>query len=143
MNREAMSDPALDPEWLYEARFAAEGRSAARARMFTTSYLTTHRLLSLVDPVRLIVDSFAAVAVVHSDTPFQVRLFRTGSIITLSVEHTSTEPVQRSIEALELGRHRLQSLASCHVAWGVRQETHGARSVWATFDSHHTSDAPR
>lgn len=122
------------PEWLYQERFPAERRSAGRARAFASSRLIEHRLLRLVDPVRLVMDDLAAAAVVHSKAPFQVTLSRTGVTVTLSVEHSSAETVQRSIEALEAGRQRLLAFSRLSLAWGMFMETGGMSYVWASFD---------
>src|SRR3954468_21586633 len=60
--------------WSHETVLAAEPGSAAKARAFVLEHLVEHRLLYLVDHVRLVASELAANAVVHARTAFTVTL---------------------------------------------------------------------
>ena len=95
MHRTAESSIGTDSEWCHQRSFAAERQSAGRARGFVSSHLIEHRLLRLVDPVRLVVDSLAAAAVVHSRVPFTVPMTSTGDRVTVRIKDGNGQAVAR------------------------------------------------
>jgi hypothetical protein len=60
--------------WSHQAAFEGSAISASRARDFVTRRLIEHRLLHLVDPVRLVASELATNALVHGQTAFTVTL---------------------------------------------------------------------
>jgi hypothetical protein len=58
--------------WSHQATFEASPICASRARDFVTRRLVEHRLLYLVDPVRLVASELATNALVHAQTAFTV-----------------------------------------------------------------------
>ena len=127
---------ATVPEWTYDALFAAERQSAARAKAFVSGRLIDHRLLRLVDPVRAVAGEFAANAVVQAPTPFTLTLSRTGPVVLLSVHDTSSQaPARRSVQAAMLeGGNGLNLMVRLCRTWGVTADANDGKSVWATFD---------
>jgi hypothetical protein len=127
--------PVTAPEWTYDALFAAERQSAARAKAFVSGRLIDHRLLRLVDPVRAVAGEFAANAVVQAQTPFTLTLSRTGPVVLLSVHDASIEaPARRSVQAMVEGGHGLNLVVGLCRNWGVTADANDGKSVWATFD---------
>ena len=56
--------------WSHETVLAAEPGSAAKARAFVLQHLAEHRLLYLVDDVRMVASELATNAVLHARTAF-------------------------------------------------------------------------
>jgi hypothetical protein len=50
---------AAESEWCHETTLAAHPMSPARARRFVVQHLVEHRLLLLLDPVRLVASELA------------------------------------------------------------------------------------
>jgi hypothetical protein len=124
-----------EPEWTYEALFAPERQSAARARTFVSSRLIEHRLLRLVEPVRAVAGEFAANAIVHAKTLFTVTMSRTGDIVLLSVHDSSADPAtRRSAQVMAEGGYGLNLTAALSRDWGVSADADDTKSVWASFD---------
>jgi hypothetical protein len=127
--------PTTVPEWTYDARFAPDRRSAARARSFVSSQLIEHRLLRLVEPVRAVASELAANVIVHARTPFTVTLSRSGATVLLTVHDASSRtPTRRSVQVMAEGGHGLNLVAALSSGWGVTTDAHDSKSVWATFD---------
>jgi len=126
--------PSGTPEWSYETTLAAEPASASRARAFVTRHLSEHRLLHLVDPVRLTASELATNALVHARTRFTLTLTEIDDIVLLSVNDGSPEPaVKAQPDALDLSGRGLRIVAMVSMDWGVRLDTDGAKTVWASF----------
>jgi hypothetical protein len=131
------AEPSIgtDSEWCHQRSFAAERQSAGRARGFVSSHLIEHRLLRLVDPVRLVVDSLAVTAVVHSPDPFTVTMTSTGDRVTVGIKDGNGQAVARSVEALDAIRSRLAAFTRLNVACGVHVEPDGSKSAWTSFET--------
>jgi hypothetical protein len=131
---EVSQNPA--PDWSYEAGFASERQSAARARAFVSSRLIDHGLLRLVDPVRAVTSELTANAIVHARTPFAVTLSRTGPVVLLRVQDAAPDSlaVRGSVQVMAEGGYGLNLVATLSRAWGVTTTADNSKCVWASFD---------
>jgi hypothetical protein len=135
MNMTVETPPTAAPEWSYEALFASERQSAARARSFVSSQLIEHQLLRLVDPVRAVASELAANAILYARTPFTLRLSRTGPSVLLSVHGGSRAiPTPRSGQVMAEDGQGLNLVASLSRDWGIITAANDTKCVWATFD---------
>ena len=75
--------------WSHEATFEASPTSAFHARTFVSQHLIDHRLLYLVDPVRLVTSELATNALVHAQTAFSVNLAASDQAVLLTVRDES------------------------------------------------------
>ena len=122
-------------DWCHETTLAADPLSPARARGFVVQHLVDHRLLTLVDPVRLVASELATNAVVHAHTPFILSLSEQEQSVTVSVEDADPTHLPALVPAGTAGEHghgmRIIDLLS--QSWGVSTDPQGAKLVWASF----------
>jgi anti-sigma regulatory factor (Ser/Thr protein kinase) len=127
-----MADTAV--HWSHEARFEATPISASYARAFVSGHLVEHRLLYLVDPVRLVASELATNAVVHASTAFRVTLAALGEIVLLTVrDDSSSALVRRAAQAMDEVGRGLEIVNIVSLDWGVNQGAVGSKAVWASF----------
>jgi anti-sigma regulatory factor (Ser/Thr protein kinase) len=122
------------PSWSHQATFEASPRSASRARAFVADHLVDHRLLYLVDPVRLVASELATNALVHAHTAFSVTLESSDQTVLLTVRDQSPAlPTPRVANAMDLSGRGLEIVDIVTLDWGTNQDHAGAKAVWATF----------
>jgi anti-sigma regulatory factor (Ser/Thr protein kinase) len=122
--------------WSHETVFAADAGSPAKARAFVVEHLVEHRLLYLVDDVRLVASELATNAVVHAQTAFTMILEGQPESVLLTVQDGS-----RTVPALPrtpphhpgLTGRGLHIINLTSQAWGVVGEEPSGKSVWAKF----------
>ena len=120
--------------WSHVTQFPAEVESVARARRFACTHLIDHRLLYLVEDVRLVVSELATNAVRHANTPFAVTLEQVDKSVLLTVTDGSpAPPVRLPADFLDTSGHGLSIVALVSRDWGVTQLPGEAKSVWAAF----------
>src|SRR5687768_4713098 len=89
--------------WSHETTLEAVPTSASQARAFVSGHLVDHRLVYLVDPVRLVASELATNALVHAQTAFSVTLTALGETVLLTVRDDSRSvPVRRAPQAMDL-----------------------------------------
>lgn len=122
--------------WSHETVLAAEAGSAAKARAFVLQHLVEHRLLYLVDDVRMVAGELAANAVLHAQTAFTVTLEGRVRSVLLTVRDGSPTPPAPSSAApdgfLTSGRG-LFLVQVVSESWGVTGWQGDTKSVWASF----------
>jgi anti-sigma regulatory factor (Ser/Thr protein kinase) len=122
--------------WSHETVLAADARSATKARAFVVEHLVEHRLLYLVDDVRLVASELATNAVVHAQTAFTVLLQGHPDAVLLTVRDGSCTvpalPREPLNEPSLTGRGLVIVNVASH-AWGVAEEGTSGKSVWAMF----------
>ena len=122
------------PHWSHQATFEASPTGAFRARNFVSQHLIDHRLLYLVDPVRLVASELATNALVHAQTAFTVTLAASDHTVLLTVRDDSHAlPVRRVAEAMDLTGRGLEIVESVSLDWGTNEGGAGAKAVWASF----------
>jgi anti-sigma regulatory factor (Ser/Thr protein kinase) len=122
--------------WSHETVLAADAGSAAKARAFVVHQLVEHRLLYLIDDVRLVVSELATNAVVHARTDFTITLEGGPSSVLLTVRDGSgivpslspPLPHQPGMTGRGLVIVNLMS----HT-WGVGEAEDMGKTVWASF----------
>ena len=120
--------------WSHQATFDASPISASRARAFVTNHLVDHRLLYLVDPVRLVASELATNALVHAQTAFSVTLESSKQTVLLTVRDQSpAPPAPRVPEAMDLSGRGLEIVDIVTLDWGTDEDRAGAKAVWASF----------
>jgi hypothetical protein len=137
-------------DWRYSCALPADLRSASRARAFVCQCLVEHRLLHLIDTVRLLASEPATNVVVHARTSSTLTLSRSGSAVVLHLtDGSSRAPTRRpASEALETGGYGLGILDAVSVEWGVTRGAGSSKTVWARFDTaprrsaHRADDRP-
>ena len=125
-----------DVAWSHETVLAAEPGSAAKARAFVLQHLVDHRLLYLVDDVRLVVSELAANAVEHARTAFTVTLEGHVQSVLLTVRDGSPTPLRPGDGTLPwsaTGGRGLLVVNMISESWGVTGWEGEAKSVWASF----------
>jgi hypothetical protein len=120
--------------WSHEILLAADAGSAARTRAFVLRHLVDHRLLYLVDEVRLVASELATNAVVQAQDSFTVILEgRQGSVL-LTVRDGSQTPRWPS----RTGLHETDMTVLGMVVVNLLSQTWGeddaTGSVWARFE---------
>lgn len=127
-----MIDTATD--WSHQATFEASPVSASRTRTFVSRHLIDHRLLYLVDPVRLVASELATNALVHAQTAFSVTLAASRKTVLLTVRDGSHAlPIPRVARSMDLSGRGLGIVGIVAHDWGVRNEDTGCKAVWAAF----------
>lgn len=120
--------------WSHQATFEASPICASQARNFVTQQLIDHRLLYLVDPVRLVASELATNAVVHAHTAFSVTLARSGQTVMLTVRDDSPAlPTRRVAQVMDPSGRGLEIVGIVSLDWGVSDDGAGSKAVWATF----------
>jgi anti-sigma regulatory factor (Ser/Thr protein kinase) len=124
---------ASTPRWSHHTALPAEPASASRARAFVSRHLTEHRLLKLVDPVRLVASELATNALVHQ-TEFTITLSGLDELVLLSVRDGFPPPAASTVpEPRSAADRGLRLVALVSRDWGVAADASGARIVWASF----------
>jgi anti-sigma regulatory factor (Ser/Thr protein kinase) len=122
------------PLWSHQTTFDASPISAFQARDFVTHHLVDHRLLYLVDPVRLVASELATNALVHAQTAFSVTLAASDQTVLLTVRDESLDlPTRRVAQAMDLSGRGLEIVGIVSRDWGIKEEGAGSKAVWASF----------
>jgi two-component sensor histidine kinase len=120
--------------WSHQATFEASPISASQARDFVTRHLVDHRLLNLVDPVRLVASELATNALVHAQTAFSVTLEASHQTVLLTVRDDSLAlPTRRAAQAMDPSGRGLVIVAIVSHEWGTNEDGAGSKAVWASF----------
>jgi anti-sigma regulatory factor (Ser/Thr protein kinase) len=120
--------------WSHQAGFEASPICASQARNFVTQHLVDHRLLYLVDPIRLVASELATNALVHAQTAFGVTLAASDQTVLLTVRDDSlAPPARRDAHAMDLSGRGLEIVDIVSLDWGVDQDGAGSKAVWASF----------
>jgi two-component sensor histidine kinase len=126
--------------WSHQATFDASPISASRARDFVTRRLIDHRLMYLVDPVRLVASELATNALVHAQTAFGVTLEGSEQTVLLTVRDGSCAlPTRRATKAMDPAGRGLAIVAIVSLDWGTNDDGAGSKTVWASFALRRTS----
>jgi hypothetical protein len=126
--------------WSHQATFEASPISASQARDFVTRRLIDHRLLYLVDPVRLVASELATNALVHAQTAFSVTLEAAAQTVVLTVRDNSLAlPSRRAAQAMDPSGRGLAVVAIVSLDWGTNEDGPGSKAVWASFAIRGTS----
>ena len=120
--------------WSHETQFPAEVESVPRTRHFVCTHLIDHRLLYLVEDVRLVVSELATNAIRHANTPFTVTLEQLDQSVLLTVTDGSpAPPVRLAKDLLDTSGRGLSIVDLVSRDWGVTRRPGQAKSVWASF----------
>ena len=123
-----------EPYWSYQATFEASPISAYQARVFVARHLVDHRLLDLVDPVRLVMSELATNAVVHAQTAFTAILAGFDETVLLTVRDGSLAlPRRRAAQVLDPGGRGLEIVDIVSLEWGTDEVGSGSKAVWSSF----------
>ncbi|HEX5860379.1 MAG TPA: ATP-binding protein [Nocardioides sp.] len=126
--------PDTAATWSHHATFEATPISASHARAFVSGHLVEHRLLYLVDPVRLVASELATNAVVHASTAFRVTLAGLGETVLLTVRDESRSTLsRRPAHAMDESGRGLEIVNIVSLAWGINEDAAGSKAVWASF----------
>ena len=120
--------------WSHQATFEASPISASQTRGFVSHRLVDHRLLYLVDPVRLVASELATNALVHAQTAFTVTLAGLDETVLLTVRDDSLAlPSRRVVQTLDQAGRGLQIVDIVSLEWGTNEDGAGSKAVWASF----------
>ena len=131
--------PIAKPSWSHSTDLTATPGSVSASRAFVRRHLLDHRLLLLVDPVRIVVSELATNALVHGRTPFSVTLAGDQDTVRLTVRDRAAW-VRRDgqddgrHDGLDAGGRGLGIVNVLSNDWGI-VAAEGWKSVWATFDA--------
>ncbi|MFL6133474.1 MAG: ATP-binding protein [Nocardioidaceae bacterium] len=108
--------------------------SAAQARGFVSRHLIDHRLLRMVDPVRLVASELATNALTHARTAFKVTLSGQDDTVLLTVsDYSASLPAAHDAQVMDSRGRGLSIVAVVSTEWGWREDKAGAKTVWASF----------
>lgn len=126
--------------WSHRTTLPAEPASASRARAFVSRHLSEHRLLHLLDPVRLVASELATNALVHQ-TQFTITLAELDDDrVLLSVRDGDPPPAMPTVPHPRGTDDRgLRIVALVSLEWGVVGDPSGGRTVWASFSRRRVS----
>jgi anti-sigma regulatory factor (Ser/Thr protein kinase) len=111
-----------------------EAVSVLKARRFVCVHLAEHRLLYLVEDIRLVASELASNAMVHARTPFVVTLSEMNGVVLLIVQDGSTSvPVRTTPQVMHMGGRGLVLVERLSHKWGASTDGSGSKSVWASF----------
>ena len=129
---------ALNPDWSHQLVLAAAPVSAGLARDFVCLHLVAHRLLHLVDDIRLVVSELATNALQHAQTPFVVTLSMAGRVVLLTLrDESQLIPIRSAPGVMDLNGRGLMIVELLSHEWGINIDDHGSKSVWASFPEPH------
>ena len=117
--------------WSHQVELKASPISASNARSFVSWCLVEHRLLYLVDPVRLVASDLATNALVHQ-TPFTVTLSQPDHTVLLTVRDNSKALAVHGAVADTQGRG-LNIVDMVSLDCGQDRDVYGRRFAWASF----------
>jgi len=122
-------------DWCHQTRLPAEPRSVRRARAFVIHHLVEHRLVYLVDPIRLITSELSTNAVQHARTAFTLTLKGLDDVVVVTVEdRVSVSPdVPAPPHVMDTGGRGLAIVEVLSHEWGVITDSPGSKTVWASF----------
>lgn len=128
-----MADTA---NWSHQTTLAASPVSASEARRFVCNHLVDHRLLYLVDPVRLVASELATHALVQARTSFTITLAAVGETVVLTVRDDSGSNSEwvsdTSAAAMPTDSRGLEIVNLVSLECGVSSDD-GAQTLWASF----------
>src|SRR3954466_11856641 len=118
--------------------------SAAQARGFVSRHLIDHRLLRMVDPVRLVARELATNALTHARTAFKVTLSGQDDTVLLTVsDYSASLPAAHDAQVMDSRGRGLSIVAVVSTEYGWREDKAGAKTgggarpgakpVWASF----------
>ena len=120
--------------WSHQTTLEASPISASRARGFVSHHLIDHRLLYLVDPVRLVASELATNALVHAQTAFTVTLAGLDETVVLTVrDNSAVLPARSAVQTLDEAGRGLEIVSIVSLEWGTNEDGAGSKSVWASF----------
>jgi anti-sigma regulatory factor (Ser/Thr protein kinase) len=120
--------------WSHKTNFEATPISASEARAFVSHHLVDHRLLYLVESVRLVASELATNALVHAQTTFSVTLSGSDNEVVLTVwDDSQALPERRASQVLNASGRGLEIVDIVSQAWGINQDEAGSKGVWASF----------
>ena len=123
--------------WSHETVLAAEAGSAAKARAFVLHQLVEHRLLYLVEDVRMVASELATNALLHALTTFTVILEGRTTSVLLTVRDGMPIGPAFSLEdsqGMPIAGRGLLIVNSLSQSWGVAAQDGKNKSVWASFE---------
>lgn len=126
--------------WTHHVTLPGEALSVLRARRFVCFHLAEHRLLYLLEDVRLVTSELAANAVRHAQTSFTVTLQQidkaqpdNGYVLLTVHDGSPSPPVHMTSGVLDTSGRGVSIIDLVSQDWGVTHETGGGKSVWASF----------
>ena len=121
--------------WSHQTTLAASPVSASEARRFVCDHLVDHRLLYLVDPVRLVASELATHALVHARTAFTLTLAAVGEEVVLTVRDDSDSDSTWVSDASAASPTAVRGLEIVNLVsqeWGAGSDG-GVQTLWASF----------
>jgi anti-sigma regulatory factor (Ser/Thr protein kinase) len=120
--------------WSYETELEAELVSVLRARRFVCDHLVEHRLLYLVDDVRLVASELVTNAVRYAHMPISVVLGQADRTVWLTVQDDCpVPPVHLAADVMSTAGRGIAIVELVSQNWGVTDGPRGGKSVWASF----------
>jgi hypothetical protein len=120
--------------WAHGTVLQPEPSSASEARDFVCLQLIEHKLLHLVEDIRLVASEFATIAMVYTRAPFTLRLERMNDLIRLTVvEGSPPLPVRASANIIDSSRQSMSVVEVVSQSWGMDPNPTGTRTLWACF----------
>jgi DNA-binding NarL/FixJ family response regulator len=113
------------------ARFESNVSSVPRAREFVRRWLQESRVSHLLDEASLIVTELATNAVLHADSPYEVRLSRTDGVVRIEVaDGDGGTPEPQPFSAVAESGRGIVIVSAIAASWGIDTQLRG-KVTWA------------
>ncbi len=128
---QALDDIGRTAHRIESARFEADVSTVPMAREFVRRWLHGCGAGHLLDEASLIVTELATNAVLHADSPYEVRLSRTDGVVRIEVADgdTGTPEPQPFSDVAESGRG-IVIVSAVSASWGIDAQPQG-KVTWA------------
>ncbi len=113
------------------ARFEGDVRTVPLAREFVRRCLREWGAAHVVDEAALVVTELAANAVLHADSPYEVRLSRTAGVVRIEVADSDVgTPEPQPFSAVAEDGRGIVIVAAVSASWGIDAQPRG-KITWA------------
>jgi CheY-like chemotaxis protein/anti-sigma regulatory factor (Ser/Thr protein kinase) len=113
------------------ARFDADVSTVPLAREFVRQWLHDLAADHVFDEASLIVTELATNAVLHADSPYEVRLSRTDGVIRIEVADADAgTPEPQPFSAVAESGRGIVIVSAISASWGIEAQPHG-KVTWA------------
>jgi CheY-like chemotaxis protein/anti-sigma regulatory factor (Ser/Thr protein kinase) len=113
------------------ARFESDVRSVPLAREFVRRWLQDCGASHLLDEASLIVTELATNAVLHADSPYEVRLSRTEGVVRIEVaDGDAGTPEPQPFSAVAESGRGIVIVSAIAASWGIDAQPRG-KVTWA------------
>jgi DNA-binding NarL/FixJ family response regulator len=118
-----------------QAQFEGDVRSVPHAREFVRAALDEWGADQLTDEASLIVTELATNAVLHAQSPYEVRLRRSGGVVRIEVaDRDAGTPEPQPFSATAESGRGIVLISAISASWGIDTEPGEGKVTWAELN---------